>query len=131
MTDSLSALPLGKGEIMNVKEFYSLVGGDYEDCLSRIPKEEKIVKFLRMFAGSDEYDNMMKAIEAEDWTTGFRGSHSMKGMCANLGLSKLRESSSELCETMRNGAPTVDIGPLVEEVRKDYEKTVAAIGELD
>lgn len=112
---------------MDVKEFYLVTSGDYEGTMSRLMTEERIMKYLRKFKDSTEYADMVKAIEAKDWELGFRGSHSLKGMCANLGLSKLQNSASELCETMRHGAPEVDITPLLEQVRTDYDEVIANI----
>lgn len=68
-------------------------------------------------------------LAASDYEEAFRAAHNLKGVCQNLGITRLAESSSELCETMRNGRPVVDITPLLEKVREDYKITIEALEE--
>lgn len=51
----------------------------------------------------------------------------MKGLCLNLGLSRLFACSSELCEALRNGEPAVDIQPMLKAVQEKYDRTIEAI----
>lgn len=69
------------------------------------------------------------SLASANYEEAFRAAHNLKGVCQNLGISRLAESSSELCETMRNGEPVVDITPLVERVRDDYGVTIQALEE--
>lgn len=116
---------------MTVKEFFHAVGGSYEDAIGRLMDEKRIVKYLRKFTANTDYSDMLAAIEAQDWELGFRASHNLKGMALNLSLGKLAETSSALCETMRHGAPTVDITALKNEVGEDYLRTVELIGMIE
>lgn len=115
---------------MSVKEFYELVNGDYDSALSRIMKESSMVRFLKMFADDTQYSRMMEGLENKDYKQVFASSHDIKGTCANLGLTQLASSSSDICEAVRNGEPTVDLQPLVEKVRADYTKTIEYINQL-
>lgn len=125
---------------MNVKDFYSRIRGDYEGCLSRLMKDERIVKYLRKFADDQEYENLIRALENQDWEQGFLSSHTLKGMCANLGITLLGDCASELCESMRlapavdgrkGKAPDYDVSGLIDLLKQYYAETVSAIKELD
>ena len=116
---------------MTLREFYDFVKGDYEDVMERMASEALVKRFLLMFTETEEYTDMLKAVEAKDWERGFRLSHNLKGIGLNLGLRDFYNSASTLCDTMRHGAPTEDISNLVEAVRSNYEFAVAAIKRLD
>ena len=47
-------------------------------------------------------------------------------MCQNLGFNTLLNSSAELTEALRGGL-SPEAGPLCEQVKQDYERTVSAI----
>lgn len=115
---------------ITLREFYDMVGGCYEDVVGRLMKEDRIVKYLNKFKESSDYDQMMEAIAAKEWEIVFRMSHNLKGMCQNLGLDSLARVSSELCEQVRHGAPTVDIKPYVEAIADEYVKNIGAINLL-
>lgn len=116
---------------MKLVQFYKIVDGDYNEVIKRLPKESSIIKFLRRFVDEPEYSKLIEAYEIKDYQEVFRTSHTLKGICANLGLTALQRSSSFVCEAVRNGDPINDIEPLVELLKFDYEKTVDAIGKLE
>lgn len=115
---------------MTVEAFYSAIRGDYAGVMSRLMKEERILKYVGKFFGGTEYADMVQAIAEQRWTDAFRGAHSLKGMCLNLGFSSLAASSSELCEALRSGEPVGDIPSLQAAVARDYADTEAAAKEL-
>ena len=49
---------------MNIREFYEFVGGNYEDVLKRMVKEERVVKFVRMFERDPSYQGLVTAMDA-------------------------------------------------------------------
>ena len=59
----------------------------------------------------------------------FRAAHTLKGVSANLGFSRLLASAGALTELLREEAETIPGGAaaLLEEVKQDYEVTVSAI----
>jgi HPt (histidine-containing phosphotransfer) domain-containing protein len=115
---------------MTVQECYQLMEGDYEGVLGRLLKTERIQKYLQKFKDSDDYSNMLTALRGADYETAFRMSHNLKGNSMNLGFTGLQASSSELCEALRGGAPTIDIGGMVSAVGIEYDKVIAAIQQL-
>lgn len=112
---------------MTVQEFYKKIDGDFDGTLSRLMKEDRIRKYVLKFSESGEFDALVHALEEKDYETAFRSSHTLKGVCLNLGFSKLAASGSALCEELRNGPPKIDVGPMLEQVRADYNETMSAI----
>ncbi len=89
---------------MDLKTFYEVTGSDYNGTMNRLMKEDRIVKFLRMFAAQNDYASLKQDVEQKNYEKIFLDSHSLKGVAANLGLSRIADSSSDLCEATRNGA---------------------------
>lgn len=116
---------------MTLKEFYDTIGGDYNEAMGRLMKEERILKYVLRFVDAPDYNNMIDAISQGDVETAFRTSHTLKGVCLNLAFGRLAKSSSELCEMYRNGPPTEDITPKLEEVKNDYAEVIEAIKNID
>ena len=116
---------------MKVKELYESLGGDYAGAMSRLLKEERIVKYLNRFLTVSDYQEMVDGINAQDWSKAFMFSHNMKGMSLNLGLTELGRVSSDICEQFRNGAPSGDVSGMLADVTAEYEKTLDAIRQLE
>lgn len=116
---------------MTAKECYAAFGGNYDEALGRLLKDERIVKYLKKYAESTDLAQFHEALAAEKWEEAFRMIHNVKGVALNLALTPLATSGSELCETLRGGKPTVDISPLVATVVADDARVRAAIAELD
>ena len=116
---------------MTLKEFYERIGSDYKSVLLRMGNSEKMVdKFIRKFPNDKSAEQLFEALKNEDYTLAFRMAHTLKGVCANLGLDKLQKASSELTEALRN--QVADNTPeLSEIVKSEYEKVMLALGELD
>ena len=111
---------------MTLKECYAALGGDYDEAMGRLRSERLVQKFVLKFLSDGSYDLLCQSMETEDWGEAFRAAHTIKGVCQNLSITKLQDSSSRLCESLRNGY-TPESGVLAEEVREDYAQTVAAI----
>ena len=116
---------------MDLKTCYEQLGGDYADVMGRLRQEDRVAKFLQLFPEDENFQLLTRALGEQDWSVAFRAIHSIKGVALTLGLSRLADSSSQLTEVLRPGAPTRDPQPLYEAVKEDYDTTVAAIGALD
>lgn len=114
----------GKTQYMIIREFYEAIDSDYREVLNRLCKDERIEKYLLKFVSANNMDDFEKAYEAKDYKEAFRVVHSMKGMSLNLGLSKLCEQSSEVCEELREGSPKEDISRKIEKLRETYTYTI-------
>lgn len=115
---------------MELKNVFEQIGGDYEGVIGRLMTEERVIKYLKKFSASQNMELITKPLSEEDYETAFREAHNLKGVCANLGITVLGASASELTEALRGGKPTVDVAPLIEQVAKDFETTVAAFASL-
>lgn len=111
---------------MTLQECYAAMGGSYDEVLGRLRSETLIQKFVLKFLADPSYELLRSSMEAENWGDAFRGAHTLKGVCQNLSFTALFQSSERLCNALREGFRPEAI-PLAEEVRKDYEQTVAAI----
>ena len=111
---------------MTLKDCYIAMGGNYEDVFSRLRSERMIEKFVLKFLDDGSFDLLGRSMAAGAGEEAFRAAHTIKGMCQNLGFTRLEKSSSQMTETLRHGdmAGAQDIFGCV---REDYEHTVAAI----
>ena len=115
---------------MTVQEFYAKINGDYDEVLSRLMKEERILKYLKMFLVNEDINLLDTSLASGNYSEAFRAVHSIKGVALNLALAPLAKSGCELCETLRNGQPTIDITQMVADVHRDYDFVVETIKEL-
>lgn len=115
---------------MTVKEFYDEVGGDYNEVMERLRKEDRIGKYLKFFIADASYANMCKAIDDGDSKGAFEHSHNLKGVSANLGLTSLSNAASDICEQYRHGEPDENLTAIYDNAKKVYDKTMKAIDEL-
>ena len=111
---------------MTLKECYAAMGGDYDEVISRLRSEKLVNKFVLRFLDDKSYDQLCAAMEAKNYEEAFRAAHTIKGVCSNLAFTVLGKSSSELSEALRNGY-TPEADGLVEQVKEEYQQTVAAI----
>ena len=111
---------------MDLKEFYTTINGDYEGVISRLRSEKMVRKFVLKFLNDSSYDNLVKGLEEKNYEEAFRASHTIKGICQNLGFTVLGESSNTLTDALRNGwSEGTEV--LVEKVAEDYKKTADAV----
>ena len=104
---------------MTLQEFYTRIGGNYDDTLRRIPSEALVRKFVLKYPNDPSFGQLKDALAAQDWETAFRASHTLKGVAQNLGMEHLYQVSSALCEPA--------LWPPVEEA---HAQVLAAIQEL-
>ena len=118
---------------MELSEIYKTLNGDYDSALRRLRKEERVKKYLLMFLNYEYDSTITKLIEQEDYETAFREAHDLKGICANLSLDVLGCIASYITESLRPGKMTskdFDIKETLEDLKKEYQKTVDAIKKL-
>ena len=111
---------------MTLKECYAAMGGNYEDVISRLRSERLVQKFVLKFLNDGSYDLLCRSLEEQNYEEAFRAAHTIKGVCQNLSITKLQDSSSRLCESLRNGY-TPESDALAAETKEDYAQTVAVI----
>lgn len=107
---------------MTLKECYDALGGGYEEVMDRLRSERLAQKFLLRFPEEGSYGLLCRSMEEGNAEEAFRASHTIKGICANLGLARLGDSAHELTEALRGG-PNPAAAPLFEKLKEDYRFT--------
>ncbi|MCH5251425.1 MAG: Hpt domain-containing protein [Lachnospiraceae bacterium] len=115
---------------MTLQECYESMGADYQGVMSRLMKEDRVLKFLKKAVDGDMIPWLCNSLGEKNYEEAFRAAHSLKGVCQNLGLTVLEKSSSELTEALRNGEPSQDVTPLLEQVKTDYAALEQAVAGL-
>jgi len=117
---------------MTLQELYESIGGDYEQALRVLRVEKLIDKHIRKLAGNGVVDNLLAAGETMDPTQLFEAAHATKGVCANLGLTRIAGLASEIAEEFRPGTPrTMSDDEVKDKLRAIdglYETTKEGIG---
>ena len=114
---------------MDLRTCYEQLSGSYNDVLSRIPSERLVDKFLRKFLADESFTGLCTAMAAGNRSEAFLMAHTLKGVCANLGFSRLFRSAAALTELLRPETDTIpaDAIEALEPVREDYALTVGVI----
>lgn len=116
---------------MNVKEFYEVINGDYEDMKNRLNNDELMTKIIKMFLNDTSYHDLKEGLAEGDGEKAFRAAHTLKGVCLNLGLSNLSSDVSEFTEDLRGRQIPDDFKEKFQKITDNYNKTIEAITLLD
>ncbi|MCM1364136.1 MAG: Hpt domain-containing protein [Faecalibacterium sp.] len=111
---------------MTLKECYEIFSGDYDGVVGRMRSEALVKKFIFKFENDPNYGILKSALDARNREEAFRAAHTIKGVCQNLGFTKLQESSSLLTQHLRVSLSD-DCFALMNQVTEDYEKLISAI----
>ena len=114
---------------MTIQECYQKLGGEFAQVEKRLPSVSLVRKFIIKFLDDDSFSKLCYAMQNGQREEAFRAAHTLKGVSANLGFSRLLASAGALTELLRAEAETIPGGAaaLLEEVKQDYEVTVGAI----
>lgn len=115
---------------MSLQACYSSIGGDYEGVMSRLRSEKMVRKFVLKFLNDKSYEMLVQAMKEQNQEEAFRASHTIKGICQNLGFTRLGDSSSRLTDALRESWSD-DAEELMRQVAEDYETTAQAIRMLE
>ena len=116
---------------MTIQQCYEAFGGNYQEVISRLRADERVARFLQKVVDDGSYNLLCESIASGNAEEAFRAAHTLKGVCLNLSITKLGESSSALTEALRGGVIPSDVQPLVQQVMEDYELTINCILQLD
>ena len=116
---------------MTLQELYLEIGGDYDQAVRVLRMDKLIDKHIRKLTQNGVVDNLINAGTRMDNTELFESAHAMKGVCANLGLTKLSEMASEIAEEYRPGNPRkltdADVSDRIGKIEELYKKTADGI----
>ena len=116
---------------MKLKECYSKMNGDYEDVMSRLPREKSVIKFLRRFAENTEFSELLEEADKKNYQRVFELSHDLKGMAANLGIKGFAGLVSQVCEETRNKEPGEGFAELLDKTDREYRLVIETISVLE
>lgn len=116
---------------MSIEECYREFGGNYQEVLARLGKDEKIAKYLRLFLLEEGFSELGRTLKERDYKKAFEHSHNLKGAALNLSLNELFQAASVLCEDLRGGEPKGDVDAMMDAVTVEYEKVRNAVELLE
>ena len=115
---------------MNINECYQAMGADYEEVFGRLRNERLITKFVLKFPGDPSFSQLQSTLEEKNVEEAFRAAHTLTGVAQNLGYTPLYDATAPLTEVLRAGTLPEDDN-MMNAVAKEYERTVAAIEQLN
>lgn len=114
---------------MTLQECYAAMGGNYTEVCVRLHSDRLVKKFVLKFLDDKSYEFLSSSMAEKNYEEAFRAAHTIKGVCQNLGFTRLLDSSSQLSDALRNGW-TPEADTLMGQVEADYCMTVGAIQEF-
>ena len=111
---------------MNLKDCYIKFGGDFDEVLGRLRREETVQKFAFKFLDDKSFGLFESSIGSKDYEDALRAVHTLKGICQNLSFTRLFESSSLVTNALKENDwnKAVDMMP---KLSKDYYETINVI----
>ena len=103
---------------MSIQEFYKTIGSDYYEVEKRLGGGKMVTYFV---SKSSYRENNAEGA--------FRASHTLKGICSNLGFGRLYEVSAALTEALRGGSMEGS-DKLYGEVVREYNLLIGALRDL-
>ena len=88
---------------MTLQDLSQSIDGNYARAISVLRVEKLIDKHIRKFPKGGVPEALLAAGQTMDATALFETAHAMKGVCANLGLTRLSDAASEIAEEYRPG----------------------------
>lgn len=88
---------------------------------------ERIAKFVTMFADDASYATLIDNMAAENWDEAFRAAHTLKGTARDMGFIDLSDRASEVTEALRasDAAQAKKLLPAVEDAYKQVADAIA------
>ncbi len=114
---------------MTLKECYEKMEANYEEVIGRLRSERLVQKFALKFLDDPSYRLLITSMEEKNYEEAFRAAHTIKGVCQNLGFTRLGRSSSALTEALRGGW-SQEADSLLEQTKADYQSTVTPLQAL-
>ena len=116
---------------MKLQACYEQIGANYKDLVVRLGSEAFAQLFAKKFLEDDSFANIKQGLDANDAETAFRAAHTLKGVAQNLSLDNLYRPAFDLTESLRSRVITAECAPLYAKVEEEYNKTIAALQQLD
>ena len=116
---------------MTTEELYGKINGNYTDAKKRMMSDRLVSKFIVKFLNDPSFGELESAMAANDEATAFRAAHTMKGVCANLAITKLQGYASDVTEYLRPGQEAQragkDLDAMLAALKQEYALVIAEI----
>ncbi len=120
---------------MTLQELYQSIDGDYEQAARVLRMDKLIDKHIRKLTSNGVVDHLIDAGRTMDPVQLFETAHAVKGVCANLGLTRLSALASEIAEEYRPGNPRTcsdeEVKEKLQDVEELYRKTTEGIARYE
>lgn len=113
---------------MDLKACYIQLGGNFEDVLGRMRREQMVTKFLYKFLDDKSYALFVTSMREGNYDEALRAVHTLKGICQNLSFTQLYESSNLVTCALKekNAGKAAELAP---QLAQDYERVIRAVEE--
>ena len=119
---------------MTEKEFYDIIGGNYNDALSRLMNDTFIRKFVVKFKDDPSFSELSSALSEEKWDEAFSAAHTLKGVALNMAFARLGDSATRITDMLRpQNRERFDkqkVMDAFDEVKADYNTVCGQIEKL-
>lgn len=105
-----------------LEQAYHELGSDYEGVTHRLMGDALIARFVGKFFEDENFAKLGEALAAQDVKAAFMATHTLKGVCQNLGFDNLYAPLSELTEVLRAGS-LEGADELYAKVADEYRRT--------
>ena len=115
--------------IMNLKDCYIKFGGDFDEVLGRLRREQIVQKFVYKFLDDKSFHLFEMSMENKDYEEALRAVHTLKGICQNLAFTRLFESSNLVTKALKENDWNTAID-MIPKLSMDYYETINVINEF-
>ena len=114
----------------NLEEFYASVDSDAAQVIDRLGgMPALVVRFLTKFKNDGSFNELCAALDSGDTETAFRAAHTLKGVCATLGIQSVFRQASAITELLRGDALN-EARAAMPALRQVYEQAIDALNKL-
>ena len=111
---------------MNLKDCYIKFGGDFDEVLGRLRREQIVQKFVYKFLDDKSFHLFETSMENKDYAEALRAVHTLKGICQNLAFTRLFESSNLVTKALKENDWNTAID-MIPKLSKDYYEIIDVI----
>lgn len=119
---------------MTLKEASYLLNINLNESVARFAGNENIyTKYLKKFLDDDSMSGFEYAFLKKDTEQIESSAHTIKGVCANLGLYSLSDLAAKIVNLLRNGEEDriFTDETLISDFRKEYSRICTVISQID
>ena len=113
---------------MDLRDCYNSFGGDFDEVLGRLRREQTVQKFVYKFLDDKSFDLFQAAMGDRDYGEALRAVHTLKGICQNPSFDRLYASSSLVTKALKENDfnKAVDMMP---QLSNDYCQIINKVKE--